>query len=170
MNSILTKAVIVVAWFFLGALAGYSYSADKYELLLKTLEKEAANIEIKAIEDQRNKEYEYYFLSNENAKTVQTSIEQITKDFSAAVSDGLSFRVLNETSSDTNTAALSSDASATSSVQKGRCECSAKDKAKLQRLYEQQLVVARDCDINSTYLNKLIEWYDMISQKSNVKE
>ena len=119
---------------------------------------------------QRNKEYEYYFLSNENAKTAQTSIEQITKDFSAAVSDGLSFRVLNETSSDTNTAALSAASSATSSVQKGRCECSAKDKAKLQRLYEQQLVVARDCDINSTYLNKLIEWYDMISQKSNVKE
>lgn len=160
MNSILIKAVMVFAWFFLGALAGYSYSVDKYELKLKNLENEAANIEIKAIEDQRHKEYEYYFISNENAKSAQTSVEQITQDFSAAVSDGLSFRVLNETSSDTNTAALSSDASATSSVQKGRCECSAKDKAKLQRLYEQQLVVARDCDINSTYLNKLIEWYE----------
>lgn len=164
MNSILTKAVIVVAWFFLGALAGYSYSVDKYELKLKNLENEAVNIEIKAIEDQRNKEYEYYFLTNENAKTVQTSIEQITKDFSAAVSDGLSFRVHNETGSVTNTAALSSDASATSTIQAGRCECDKKDKAKLQRLYEQQLVVARDCDINSTYLNKLIEWYGSISK------
>ena len=160
MNSILIKAVMIVAWFFLGALAGYSYSVDKYELKLKNLENEAVNLEIKAIEDQRNKEYEYYFISNENAKSAQTSVEQITKDFSAAVSDGLSIRVHNETGSVTNTAALSSDASATSSVQKGRCECSAKDKAKLSRLYEQQLVVARDCDINSTYLNKLIEWYE----------
>lgn len=155
---------MVFAWFFLGALAGYSYSVDKYELKLKNLENEAANLEIKAIEDQRNKEYEYYFISNENAKSAQTSVEQITKDFSAAVSDGLSFRVLNETSSDTNTAALSSDASAASTIQAGRCECDKKDKAKLQRLYEQQLVVARDCDINSTYLNKLIEWYGSISK------
>ena len=164
MNTVLIKAVMVVAWFFLGALAGYSYSADKYELQLRNLEKEAVDLEIKAIEDQRNKEYEYYFISNENAKSAQTSVEQITKDFSAAVSDGLSFRVLNETSSDTNTAALSSDASAASTIQAGRCECNKKDKAKLQRLYEQQLVVARDCDINSTYLNKLIEWYGSISK------
>nr|DAI16291.1 MAG TPA: hypothetical protein [Caudoviricetes sp.] len=32
------------------------------------------------------------------------------------------------------------------------------------------MIVARDCDINATYLNNLIEWYGMISQKLNVKE
>ena len=37
------------------------------------------------------------------------------------------------------------------------------DRAKLQRLYEQQLVIARDCDITTSYYNRLLEMYKTIS-------
>ena len=40
--------------------------------------------------------------------------------------------------------------------------CVRQDRAKFQRLYEQQLEVARDCDITATYYNKLLELYENV--------
>lgn len=34
------------------------------------------------------------------------------------------------------------------------------DRAKLQRLYEKQLLIARDCDITAAHYNRLIEFYE----------
>lgn len=43
-----------------------------------------------------------------------------------------------------------------------KCQCNGAYKTKLQRLYEQQLTVARDCDITATYYNKLLELYNNV--------
>lgn len=43
-----------------------------------------------------------------------------------------------------------------------KCQCNGTYKTKLQRLYEQQLTIARDCDITATYYNKLLELYNNV--------
>ena len=43
-----------------------------------------------------------------------------------------------------------------------KCQCNGAYKTKLQRLYEQQLTIARDCDITATYYNKLLELYNNV--------
>lgn len=43
-----------------------------------------------------------------------------------------------------------------------KCQCNGAYKTKLQRLYDQQLTIARDCDITATYYNKLLELYNNV--------
>ena len=59
---------------------------------------------------------------------------------------------------------MSSTASTAGAVSDCECRCDGKNTEKLRRLYQEQLIVARDCDINATYLNNLIEWYGNISK------
>lgn len=37
------------------------------------------------------------------------------------------------------------------------CQCAKQNREKLQRLYEQQLTIARDCDITATKYNELLQ-------------
>lgn len=43
-----------------------------------------------------------------------------------------------------------------------KCQCVENNKRKLRELYEQQLTIARDCDITATYYNKLLELYNNV--------
>ena len=59
---------------------------------------------------------------------------------------------------------LSADTTTTKAISQSTCKCNGTDEAKLQRLYEQQLVIARDCDITATYYNNLIDLYNGVKQ------
>ena len=63
--------------------------------------------------------------------------------------------------------AVREDPTAPAGISKTQCKCTGQDRAKLQRLYERQLVIARDCDITATYYNKLLELYQMVSKNGN---
>ena len=58
---------------------------------------------------------------------------------------------------------LSSTASTAGAVQRSECRCDGKNTAELRRLYQEQLIIARDCDITASYYNELIEFYRSIS-------
>lgn len=58
---------------------------------------------------------------------------------------------------------LSSTASTAGAVSDCECRCDGKDTEKLRRLYQEQLIVARDCDITATHYNALIEFYGSVS-------
>lgn len=45
---------------------------------------------------------------------------------------------------------------------KKKSQCVENNKRKLRELYEQQLTIARDCDITATYYNKLLELYNNV--------
>lgn len=45
---------------------------------------------------------------------------------------------------------------------KKKCQCVENNKRKLRELYEQQLTIARDCDITASYYNKLLELYNNV--------
>ena len=65
-----------------------------------------------------------------------------------------------DTSSDTTLRTDTRTTERTTTAKKDRCV--RQDRAKFQRLYEQQLEVARDCDITATYYNKLLELYENV--------
>lgn len=60
---------------------------------------------------------------------------------------------------------VSTASGASRGVSEGRCECAGADRAKLQRLYERQMTIARDCDITAAHYNELINlWQQAAGQ------
>lgn len=55
-------------------------------------------------------------------------------------------------------------ATAPCAVREGASQRSRADGAKLRQLYEEQLTIARDCDITAAHYNELIEFYEKARQ------
>ncbi|MDD6318810.1 MAG: hypothetical protein PUA61_08175 [Succinatimonas hippei] len=58
---------------------------------------------------------------------------------------------------------VSATATASRRVSESTGSSSGYDRAKLQRLYEKQLLIARDCDITASHYNQLIDFYTKAS-------
>lgn len=91
-------------------------------------------------------------------------MDDLEKRYASAINELNALQLQFSEYTDSDTSALSKDASASSAVSQGKCDCSGKDKRAFQKLLNDQMIVARDCDINATYLNNLIEWYGSISK------
>lgn len=156
--------------FAVGYIAGYATRDDQAEIERLNVAKYALNQERANLIQQLEVEHEHQKTAQINAAKTQEDLDDLEKRYASAIDELNALQLQFSEYTDSDTATLSKDASASSSVSQGKCGCSGADKAKFQRLYEKQLMIAKDCDINATYLNNLIEWYDMIYQKSNVKE
>ena len=149
----------------LGFLGGYHFSSAKAEVdRLKVqqvaLQEENKNL-IKKLEVEHEQQKQTQITFNET----QEDLADLEKRYSDVVTE-LNLLQLQSDLADSSTSTLPSDASASGSVQKDKCKCSGKDQAKLQRLLNEQLIVAKDCDITATYYNHFIDWYNKISQES----
>lgn len=165
-NTLIAGAVA----FAVGYLAGYAVRDDQAEIerlniAQAELEQERANLI-----HQLEVEHEHQKTAQINAAKTQEDLDDLEKRYASAIDELNALQLQFAEYSDYDSTALSEDASASSAVSQGKCGCSGKDKRAFQKLLNDQMILARDCDINATYLNNLIEWYDMISQKSNVKE
>ena len=170
MLSIKNTLIAGAATFAVGFLTGYSARDDQAEIerlnfVQSSLEQERENL-IKQLEV----EHEHQKTAQINAAKTQEDLDDLEKRYANAVDELNALQLQQLTYDSDDTSALSEDASTSSAVSQGKCGCSGKDKRAFQKLLNDQMIVAKDCDINATYLNNLIEWYDMISQKSNVKE
>lgn len=150
----------------LGFLGGYHFSSAKTEVdQLKVqqvaLQEENKNL-IKKLEVEHEQQKQTQITFNET----QEDLADLEKLYSDVVTE-LNLLQLQSDLADSSTSTLPSDASASGSVQKDKCKCSGKDQAKLQRLLNEQLIVAKDCDITATYYNHLIDWYNSISKETN---
>lgn len=59
---------------------------------------------------------------------------------------------------------MSDSATTSARVSNTQCKCPGENSKKFQRLYKEQLLIARDCDITTTYYNKVLELYNSISK------
>ena len=151
--------------FGLGVVGGYHLASTQCEL--EKLEFYNDALEKQAQADRKTQDMEnVYKDALVNAQSgVVLDLERINADFTGASldlsswSDGMRY---NEAGAD-STEQLSDTPAASSAVSEKKCGCSATDRTKLQRLYEQQLVIARDCDITTSYYNRLLEMYKTIS-------
>lgn len=148
--------------FFVGAYAGYSFSDAKAEAKQYKANIEALEIEREELIKQVEKEHEY----QQAAKTASQKAEEDLADLESRYADAinaLNDLQLQQLSYDNQDAEpLSESSSSTTDNSKSSNKCSNADRAKLQRLYEEQLTLARDCDINAIHLNQLIDLYNSI--------
>ena len=148
--------------FFVGAYAGYSFSDAKAEAKQYKANIEALEIEREELIKQVEKEHEYQQTAKATSEKAQEDLADLESRYADAI-NALNDLQLQQLAYDNQDAEpLSESSSSTADNSKSANKCSYADRAKLQRLYEEQLTLARDCDINAIHLNQLIDLYNSI--------
>ncbi len=157
-NTLIAGAVA----FAVGYLAGYAVRDDQAEIerlniAQAELEQERANLI-----HQLEVEHEHQKTAQINAAKTQEDLDDLEKRYASAIDELNALQLQYTEYTDYGTSALSSASFSASTVSQGKCRCSGENQRKLQKVINEQLIVAKDCDINATYLNNLIEWYGSI--------
>ncbi len=158
MYKILSYIALILAF----VASGYYLAAKRYEAQFEEYRAKQAQAVIKQQEEFRQKEAERYAQVSTIQSNLSDGVASVIKNYNTLNDSASSFdvnSVLHNKDSATSTEQMSSDTKSSKGVQKSRCECSDYNRTKLQRLYQQQLIVARDCDITSTHYNALIDLY-----------
>ncbi len=150
--------------FAVGYIAGYATRDDQAEIERLNVAKYALDQERANLIQQLEVEHEHQNTAQINAAKTQEDLDDLEKRYASAINELNALQLQFTEYTDSDTATLSKDASASSAVSQGKCGCSGKDKRAFQKLLNDQMIVARDCDINATYLNNLIEWYGSIGK------
>ena len=161
MYKILSYIAIIVAF----VASGYYLAAKRYEAKFEEFRAEQAQAVIKQQEEFRKQEAERYAQVSTIQSNLADGVADVIKSYNALNDSMVSFNansMLNNKDSATNSKQMPTDTSTTSRVQDCRCERTTVDRARLQRLYQRQLIVARDCDITATHYNQLIKLYNSI--------
>ena len=161
MYKILSYIAIIVAF----VASGYYLAAKRYEAKFEEYRAEQAQAVIKQQEEFRKQERERYAQVSTIQSNLADGVADVIKSYNTLNDSMDSFDVNSlhdNKDSATNSKQMSTATSTTSRVQECRCERTTVDRARLQRLYQRQLVVARDCDITATHYNQLIKLYNSI--------
>ena len=161
MYKILSYIAIIVAF----VASGYYLAAKRYEAKFEEYRAEQAQAVIKQQEEFRKQERERYAQVSTIQSNLADGVADVIKSYNTLNDSMDSFDVNSlhdNKDSATNSKQMPTDTSTASRVQGCRCECSRVNRARLQRLYQQQLIVARDCDITATHYNQLIKLYNSI--------
>ena len=161
MYKILSYIAIIVAF----VASGYYLAAKRYEAKFEEYRAEQAQAVIKQQEEFRKQERERYAQVSTIQSNLADGVADVSKSYNTLNDSMDSFNansMHDNQDSATDTNQVSATTSTTSRVQDCRCERTTADRAKLQRLYQRQLIVARDCDITATHYNQLIKLYNSI--------
>lgn len=149
-----------------GAYISYSLTSNYYQIKLVTMEKQSEQILNEAQKAKTQKEQELFTGAINVQSNLSKDIQNVTSTYNHYFSDflpGDSSR-LQQSGNTSSSKDVSSNSKTSISISQSKCQCDGTDKAKLQRLFEQQLTIARDCDITSTYYNNLIDLYNKVSK------
>lgn len=164
MLSIKNTLILGAVAFAVGYIAGYATRDDQAEIERLNVAKYALDQERANLIQQLEVEHEHQKTAQINAAKTQEDMDNLEKRYASAIDELNALQLQFTEYTDSDTATLSKDASASSAVSQGKCDCSGKDKRAFQKLLNDQMIVSKDCDINATYLNNLIEWYGSISK------
>ena len=161
MYKILSYIAIIVAF----VASGYYLAAKRYEAKFEEYRAEQAQAVIKQQEEFRKQEAERYAQVSTIQSNLADGVADVIKSYNTLNDSMDSFNansMHDNQDSATNSKQMPTDTSTTSRIQDCRCERTTADRAKLRRLYQRQLIVARDCDITATHYNQLIKLYNSI--------
>lgn len=150
---------------------GYQYASNKCEIKTAEMVAEAQEQYANALEKKNEIQSKMAVTIDKSQADLATSIEQTTANYDSLISTNL--RLPDEwVQSDSNTTdskngSMPSDTRSTEPVSGTQCKCVKDNGAKLQRLYKQQLTVAKDCDITTSYYNSLLKLYNGIKNTEN---
>lgn len=148
------------------AYLGHHLTDAYYQIKLVTMEKQNEQILNEAQKAKTQKEQEFFTETINVQNNLSEDIQGITSTYNHYFSDFLpsdSSR-LQQSDNTSGSKDVSSNSEVTISVSQSKCQCDGTDKAKLRELYEQQLTIARDCDITASYYNNLIDLYNKVSK------
>lgn len=164
MLSIKNTLILGAVAFAVGYIAGYATRDDQAEIERLNVAKYALDQEKANLIQQLEVEHEHQKTAQINAAKTQEDMDDLEKRYASAIDELNALQLQFSEYTDSDTATLSKDAGSATAVSQGKCDCSGKDKRAFQKLLNDQMIVAKDCDINATYLNNLIEWYGSISK------
>lgn len=138
--------------------AGWFVNGLRYEHNMQEFINSELQQQIQAVEDARSKEQEYREKVDKTTRQAKEAIDVVNAHYRKLLNDSLS---KSSASSNSNMSAASTPSA---TVSKSSCKCPNQNREKLQRLYEQQLIIARDCDITATHYNELIELFNELNK------
>lgn len=154
---LLSAAVIAsVTWYL---------TSSYYQINITKMEKQNEQILNEAQKAKTQKEQELFTEALNVQSGLSKDIQNVTSTYNHYFSDFLpgDSGWLQQSDNTSSSKDVPSN-SKTSIISQSKCQCDGTDKAKLRKLYEQQLTIARDCDITSTYYNNLIDLYNKVSK------
>lgn len=154
-----------------GFVVGYYSASNRCELEKLEFQNDALEKQAQANRKAQSVENVYKNALIDAQSGISLDLNKISADFNDAKRDffdGLDPHGVyhNEAGADNSKSMPVAPATART-VSKETCRCGTKDQAKLQRLYERQLVIAKDCDITATYYNHLLEMYQQLQGSQN---
>lgn len=144
-----------------GACFGVTITAKHYRAEIAQMQTEAIKADQEATVKQLNREHEWQARQEQADKEATDEINKIKDKYNAAMSK-LHANSLHTDSGSSGETALSTNSKTLNSVSACNCQCGDRDRTKLQRLYQRQLTIARDCDITAAHYNALIKLYESL--------
>ena len=153
-------SIVGISFLLLGLFIGWKVTSTYFEAEMNAM--------LLQIQEQEQKSHvEALEKTIKNTETLTVKLGELNNETSNINNKFMSLSKFNieqlrteDTSSDTTLRTDTRTTERTTTEKKDRCV--RQDYAKFQRLYEQQLEVARDCDITATYYNKLLELYENV--------
>lgn len=151
---------------------GYQIASTSYELEISHIREQSKEQEALALQNKNERENVYSKALITTQSKIAISNDRIAETFSNLNSwaDRNIFTdntvgLHNSQDNASSNSDMSSTASTAGAVSDCECRCDGKDQAKLRRLYQEQLIIARDCDITASHYNELIKFYEHVSQR-----
>lgn len=162
MLSLKTNLIVCVVSLIIGTFLGYSIRDEKarindLENIQNALEVERDNL-IKQLE----KEHEWQITATETAEKAQADLESLEASYADAINELNDLQLFYSTQDYTDEPALSDGSSSAPADTQSKCKCGGTDEKAFQNLLNEQMMLARDCDINAIYLNQIIDLYNSI--------
>lgn len=151
-------------------LMGYRYADIQREREIAQIQEQMKAQEVIALQNKNERENVYSKALSESQSKIAVSSDRITAayrdlnawaDSNIFADNGISLH--NSQDNASRNSDMSSTATTAGAVSDCKCRCDGKDQAKLRRLYQEQLIIARDCDITASYYNELIKFYRSVS-------
>lgn len=133
---------VFITWFSTSAYYENQFTTYKNEQL-QAVNKQLVNV--------RNKEQQQRQRADEASQNLNKALSDVNTLYKRLASDSLQ-----QSRGDHAVSMPGAPANPVRAPSRSACECVKQNRDKLQRLYEQQLIIARDCDITATKNNELI--------------
>lgn len=153
-------SIVGISFLLLGLFVGWKVTSTYFEAEMNAM--------LLQIQQQEQKSHvEALEKTIKNTETLTVKLGELNNETSNINDKFMSLSKFNieqlrteDTSSNT---ALRTDTTTTKrTTAEKNCRCVRQNSERLQRLYERQLAVAKDCDITTTYYNKLLELYENV--------
>ncbi len=157
---VLACGLLVVILF----VTGYEVASDKYKAEQAKMQEKAVQEYAKALEKKNEVQSNMANSIVKSQSDLASDIERTTANYNSLISTDLFVPNSDWVQSNSATAdqdgSMPDNSTATEPVQTAPCKCPKSDGTKLQRLYKQQLTVAKDCDITTGYYNAVLKLYE----------